>query len=153
VGETRTRITEGAISSDIAVVPIDFLGQGALLEPKDTKLHDAVLAYAWKELADGKKLDLTRFAKSWAGLKGGEVFGICGYVLRPDIPLIRATDAEVLRAMANRMNSYFADNGARGNEAFLYIGDDKTEQRCPEWRKVLSEFGAKNAQRFSIEVK
>lgn len=137
----------------ISIIPLDFLGQGALLEPKDRKLHDAAYAYALKELSKGKELDFSKFAKVWVGLKDSEVFGLSGYVLKPDIPLIRATDADVLSALVGRMNSFFSDNGARGQEVFIYIGDEKPEQRCPEWRQVLKDWGAKSAQRFSAEVR
>lgn len=137
----------------IKTIPLDFIGQGALLEPKDRKLHDAAVAYALKELAKGAELDFSKFSKVWIGMKGEEVMGLSGYVLRPDIPLIRATDADVLRALTHRMNDFFSDNGCRGQEAFVYIGDEKPEQRCPEWKQVLKEFGAKSAQRWSVEVK
>lgn len=129
------------------------MGQGALLEPRDPALHDCAVDYCRRELKDGDKINLSKFAKVWVGLKDGEVLGIAGYVLRPDLPLFRATDAEVLRALGHRANDYFADNGARGQEAFIYIGDERPEQRCPEWRKVLKEFGAKSGRRLLIEVK
>lgn len=132
---------------------MDFLGQGALLEPADRTLHDAALDYCWRELAKGKEVDFSKFAKVWVGMKDKQVLGVSGYVLKPDIPLVRATDAGVLRGLCLRMNDYFADQGARGKEAFIYIGDEKPEQRCPEWKQVLKEFGATNAQRFSVEVR
>jgi hypothetical protein len=137
----------------ISVVPLDFLGQGALIEPKHPKLHDAAMSYCLRELAKGKDVDFSKLNKVWVGLKDEEVFGVCGYVMRADIPLIRATDTEVLRAMVKRMNSFFSDSGIRGQDVFIYIGDEKPEQRCPAWKDVLKEFGAKSAQRFSAEVK
>jgi hypothetical protein len=137
----------------IAVLPLDFLGQGALLEPVDRKLHDLAVNYAMRELAKGKDLNFANFSKVWVGLRDDEVFGVSGYVLKPDVPLLRATDADVLRALCHRMNDFFADNGARGKEAFIYIGDEKPEARCPEWKAVLKEFSAKSAQRWAIEVK
>jgi hypothetical protein len=137
----------------ISVVPIDFLGQGALLEPKDHKLHDAALEYCWRELAKGREVDFSKFAKVWAGVKDEQVFGVAGYVLRPDVPLFRATDCEVLRAMGKRLNDFFSDNGWRGLEAFLHIGNEQPSQRCPNWRQALVEFGAKSARRVSVEVK
>lgn len=136
----------------IRILPLDFMGQGALLEPVDRQLHDAAIDYCNRELVS-RDINLAKFSKVWVGLKDGEVFGVSGYVLRPDVPLLRVTDGEVLRAMARRINDYFADNGARGTDAFLYIGNEKPEQRCPEWRAVLKEFGAKASQRFLIEVK
>jgi hypothetical protein len=137
----------------IRIVPLDFLGQGALLEPADPKLHDAAIDFANRELAAAKDLNLTKFAKVWVGLKDEKVFGLSGYVLKPDVPLLRATDADVLRAMCHRMNDYFADQGALGKEAFIYIGNEKEDQRCPQWRAVLREFNAERARRFSVEVR
>lgn len=137
----------------IQILPLDLIGQGALLQPKDEKLHDAAVDFCFRELADGKTVDLSKFSKVWVGMRDGVVRGIAGYVLKPDVPLLRVTDAEVLRAMGMRLNNFFADNGCRGQEAFLYIGNEKPEQRCPEWRQVLCEFGAKSARRFAIEVK
>ena len=137
----------------IQVIPIDFLGQGALIEPKHPKLHDAAVSYCLKELAKGKEVDFSRLNKVWVGVKDEKVMGVCGYVMKPDVPLFRATDVDVLRAMAQRMNSFFADNGARGQEALIYIGDEKPEQRCPAWKTVLKEFSATSAQRWAIEVK
>ena len=135
------------------MIALDFLGQGALLEPADRKLHDAAMEFAWRELADGETLNFTKFAKVWVGLKDKQVFGLAGYVLRPDVPLLRATDVDVLRALCQRMNSFFADNGARGQQALIYIGNEKEEQRCPQWREMLREFKAEKARRFMIEVK
>jgi hypothetical protein len=109
--------------------------------------------YCLRELAKGREVNFAKFSKVWVGLKGQEVFGVTGYVLRPDVPLFRATDCEVLRALGNRLNNYFADNGARGQEAFLYIGNEQPSQRCPEWRRMLLEFGAKSARRVAIEVR
>lgn len=137
----------------ISVVPLDFLGQGALLEPKHPKLHDAAVSYCLRELAKGKDVDFSKFNKVWVGLKDDEVFGVSGYVMRADIPLIRATDVDVLRALAQRMNGFFSDSGIRGQEIFMYIGDERPEQRCPAWKEMLKEFGAKSARRFEFEVK
>lgn len=135
----------------IEIQPIDFLGQGALLEPVDKVLHDKAVEYAARELQD--PVNFIKLAKVWVGLKDGQVKGVCGYVLRPDIPLFRATDFEVLRAMGQRMNAFFSDNGWRGYPAFLYMGNEPEEQRCPQWRQALKEFRAQSAHRFMIEVK
>ena len=137
----------------IEVIPIDFLGQGAMLEPKDVKLHDAAVEFALRNLRDGDKLNFATFAKVWVGLKDGEVKGLAGYVLRPDVPLFRATDCEVLRALGHRLNEFFADNGCRKQEAFVLVGNEPEAERCPAWRQVLKEFGARSARRVAIEVR
>jgi len=137
----------------VVVLPIDFVGQGALLEPADRELHDLAVDYARRELKDGDRLNLTQFAKAWVGLKDGVPFGLMGYVLKADVPLFRATDVDVLRAMGGRLNSFFADNGARGREILLYIGNEPEAQRCPGWRDAIREFGGKSGRRILFEVK
>lgn len=136
----------------IKVLPLDFIVSGALAEPVDRPLHDLAVEYCARELKGGT-VDFSKFSKIWVGLNDDNVLGIAGYVLRPDVPLLRATDSLVLRAMGRRLNDYFADNGAIGKEAFLYVGNEPRESRCPEWRDVLKEFGAKSARRVVIEVK
>lgn len=135
----------------IEVTPIDFLGQGALLEPVDRKVHDAAVEFCKKNLAD--EVNFTKLAKVWVGIKDGEIQGICGYVLRPDIPLFRSLDYEVTAVMRKRMNDFFCDNGWRGNQVFIYIGNEAPEARCPDWRQSLKDCEAKSARRLLIEVK
>lgn len=135
----------------IEIRPLDFMGNGALLEPVDRELHDAAVNYCSRELRE--EVNLSKLSKVWIGLRDGEVFGVSGYVLRPDVPLFRATDAEVLRALGRRMSSFFADQGAYGQQVFLYIGNEKPEQRCPEWRAALKEFGAQSGRRVIFEVR
>lgn len=137
----------------IRILPLDFMGQGALLEPRDVKLHDATVDFCNRELAEGKNLNLAQFSKVWVGLQDDEVKGVIGYVLRPDIPLLRATDPEVLRALGWRINGFFSDQGARGQEVFLYIGNERPEQRCMDWRSALKEFHPKSGRRVLIEVR
>lgn len=139
----------------IEVLPIDFLGQGALLEPVDRKLHDKAIEFARKELQGGDQLNLTRFAKSWVAVKDGEVAGLMCYVLRPDIPVIRAIDESALSLMAERLQSFFADQGWRGGEVFVHLSRaERPEQRCAGWKQVLiTEQKAEAADRFVIKVR
>lgn len=137
----------------IEIIPIDFLGQGAMLEPADRALHDEAMDFARRELKDWEKLALAQFNRCWLGRKDGEAKGLMGYGLKPDVPLFRATDFEVLQAMGQRLNGYFADNGARGREVLLYIGNEPKEARCPEWRQAIKDFGGQSARRIVFEVK
>jgi hypothetical protein len=137
----------------IEIIPIDFQGQGALLEPVDKPLHDLAVGYALAELKDGARLNLSQFNKVWVGLKDGKPHGLMGYGVKLDVPLFRATDAEVLKAMGQRLTGFFADSGARGKEVFLYIGNEQPEQRCPEWRRAIKDFGGVSARRILFEVK
>src|SRR5215472_1740233 len=131
------------------------MGQGALLEPKDQKLHDMAVEFARKELQNGDQLNLTQFAKCWVALKDGKAVGLMGYVLRPDIPVIRAIDEDALSQMAGRLQSFFADNGWRGGEVFVHIAKrELPEQRCAGWKQVLiTEQDAHSADRFVIKVR
>jgi hypothetical protein len=138
----------------IVVLPIDFLGQGALLEPADQKLHDMAVEYVSRELEHGKDLNLSKFNKVWVGMKDGDIVGVSGFVYKLDIPVLRATDAETLRFLAQRMNDYFADNGCRNHEVLIHISKrERPEQRCPEWAEVMKEWGAQSADRFSFKVR
>lgn len=137
----------------ISIRPIDFLGQGALLEPAHPEIHDAAYEFIRHNLRDWEKVDFSKFAKVWVGYRDDEVKGVMGYVLRPDVPLMRVIDPDVLRAMSRRFNDFLADNGWRNGETFIYIGNESPEQRCPEWRQVLKEFGARSGRRVLVEVK
>lgn len=135
----------------IEIIPLDFLGQGALLQPKHADIHDKAIEYCRRELRDD--VNLATFSKVWIGFNNGTVFGVGGYVLRPDVPLFRFTDPDVGRALGKRLNDFFADQGWRGYQALLHIGNESAEQRCPEWRKVLKEFGAESGRRVSIPIR
>jgi hypothetical protein len=141
------------------IVPIDFMGQGALLQPVDQELHDLALDYSRRELQDGASINLAKYAKTWVAVQTvdgfREVKGIMATVLRPDIPIIRATDEAALSMMAERLQSYFADNGWRGGEVFVHISKAQTpEQYCKGWRQVLiTEQKAESADRFTIKVR
>lgn len=101
-----------------------------------------------------EEVNLSKFSKVWVAVGDkGEILGVSGYVAKLDVPLCRAIDAAALRLLGARMNDFFADNGALGSEVFMHIGNEKPEQRCPEWRKVLKEFGARSARRVAFTVR
>ncbi len=147
--------------SKIAILPIDFLGQGALLEPADQKLHDMAVDYCARELQGGQDLNLAKFAKVWVvvemeGTEYKAIHGIAGWVWRIDIPVFRVTGKDVDRttmALTARLRSHFQDNGARGSEVFLHISSkERPEQRCEKWKESLAAVGAVPADRFSVKV-
>lgn len=141
----------------IHILPLDFLGQGALLTPADPKLHQMAVDYCKRELTE--EVNLSHLAKVWVAVEmaGGEykeVHGVFGYVLKPDVPLCRATKVEALRKLAQRYNDFLADNGALGKETFIHISrNEKPEQKCEGWKEVLHEWGAKLADRVSVKVR
>lgn len=145
----------------VEVIPIDFLGQGALLEPADQKLHDLAVEYCRRELQDGDTLNLAKFTKCWVVVEVengeyGSVVGISGFVWRLDIPVFRVSGENAVRAtqkLTSRLRNYFQDIGARGQEAFLHISSkEKPEQRCQKWDESLTAVGAVPADRFSVKI-
>lgn len=136
----------------IRIVPLDFLGQGAMLTPKDPDLHDKVIDFCQRELAE--EINLTDLSKVWVAIDGEEVKGVMGYCLVPDVPVMRATSEESLRAMADRYNAFLADNGALGKHTFIHVSrGEKPECRCPGFGKVLAQWGAKLADRVMVKVR
>lgn len=145
----------------IEIIPIDFLGQGALLEPADAKLHDMAVEYAARELQNGRDLNLAKFSKVWVavameGEAYTEILGLSGFVSRLDIPVFRVSGVHAVRTtkmLIDRIRAYFADNGARGQEALIHISSqERPEQRCERWQESLAAVGAVPADRFSVKV-
>ena len=145
----------------IEVYPLDFQGQGALLEPVDRKLHDLAVEYCARELEGGDQLNLARFAKVWVAveIENGEyqaVHGITGYMMRIDLPVFRVSGVNAVRAtkmLADRLHAYFQDQGARGHELFIHISSkERPEQRCTRWQESLAAEGAVPADRLAIKI-
>ena len=143
----------------ISVLPLDFLGQGALLEPADRKLHDMAVDYCAREIVGGSELNLAKFNKVWVavemeGEKYLEIHGLTGWVNRVDIPVLRATKEEALHLLAERINSFCADNGCRGQQIFIHVAKrEKPEQRCPAWKETLAAWEAESADRVLVKVR
>lgn len=136
----------------IRIVPLDFLGQGAMITPADPELHDKVIDFCRRELAE--EVNLTHMSKVWIALDGEEVKGVMGYCLVPDVPVMRATSEDALRKMADRYNDFLADNGCLGKHTFIHVArGEKPECRCPGFAKVLSQWGAKLADRVMVKVR
>lgn len=140
----------------IEIIPLDFLGQGALLEPADQKLHDLAVEYCARELEGGADLNLARFNKVWIALEDGEVVGITGFVWRIDLPIFRVSGERAARAtklLTDRVRAYFQDQGCRGQELFLHISSKETpEQRCAKWEESLAAAPAVPADRYSVKI-
>ena len=135
------------------------MGQGALLEPADVRLHDMAVDYCAHNLAN--EVNLSKFNKVWVAvsMRGEEyleIIGITGWVWKPDVPMFRVTGKHAVKAtklMEQRLQAFFEDNGARGGEVFLHISSKETpEQRCPKWQESLKAAGAVPADRFSVKI-
>ena len=148
------------------VIPIDFMGQAPLYEPKDRKLHDAAVQYCKENLAD--QLDFVRLNKVWVAIEepafddkgmfvSGTISGITGYVLKPDIPLFRVTGANASRAtkmLTDRLHDHFGDQGLRGSEVFVHVSSKESpDQKCAAWQDGLKATDAKLADRYSVIVR
>lgn len=145
----------------IEVIPLDFIGQGALLEPADPKLHDMAVEYCARELEGGDQLNLAKFQKCWVAVvmendQYQEIVGITGYVMRIDLPVFRVSGANAVRAtkmLTDRLHAFFQDQGARGHELFIHISSkERPEQRCAKWQESLASQKATPADRLAIKI-
>jgi hypothetical protein len=146
----------------MGVVPIDFrrADSGALV-PVDAQLFALVTEYCQFELSE--QPDLDKLVKTWAVVEFDEdrlvaVHGVAAYAGNvPDVPLFRVTGDNAKRAtqmLYDRMNGFFADNGLRGKQVFLFLNEKETpEQRCPAYEESLKEVGAVPAQRLAVTVR
>jgi len=145
----------------LSVVPIDFVRCAEGSKPADQNLFDMVIAYCKENLREQPKL--TDLAKTWAVVEfdGDSIVAVHGVAAYggnvPDIPVFRVTGENAKRAtqmLYDRMNGFFADNGMRGKQVFLYISDkEKPEQRCPAWEESIKDVGAIPAERFAVAVR
>jgi hypothetical protein len=145
----------------IEVIPLDFIGQGALLEPADPKLHDMAVDYCRRELQDGDKINLSKFQKVWVAVvmeegEFREIVGVTAYQLRIDLPVFRVNGPNAVRAtkmLTDRLHAFFQDQGARGHDLFIHISSKETpEQRCANWTESLASQDARPADRFLIKI-
>jgi hypothetical protein len=142
----------------IKIFPLDFLGQGALLQPKDSWLHDLAVDFCAREVAT--EVDLSKFAKVFiaaeidASEKPMNIEGVTGYVVRPDIALYRAVTDRATAKLHHRWHTFFADNGILGQEVFIHLSNkDTPEQRCASWDEQLKAAQATPADRYLVKVR
>lgn len=142
----------------IEVRPLDFeMREGfTMSQPRDMELFGKAEDYCRRQLA--APLDLRRLGKAWVVLDdNGDVIGVSGFVLKADIPVFRVTGENARRAtkaLYDRMNAFFADQGMTGQEVFLHISSKETpEQRCAEWQDSLQSVNAIPADRFALIVR
>ena len=145
----------------MAIVPLDFRESENGIVPVDSHLFTLVTEYCKTALAEQPKLDQLR--KTWAVVEfDGEqmvaIHGIAAYAGNvPDVPLFRVTGEKAQRAtkmLYDRLNGFFADQGMRGRQVFLYLNEKETEeQRCPQWSESLKDVGAIPAMRLAVTVR
>lgn len=145
----------------MGVVPLDFRESLNGLVPVDAHLYGLVVEYCKTALAEQPKIDELR--KTWAVVEheGEKIVSVTGLAAWggdvPDIPIFRVTGENAKRGtkmLQERINSFFADRGARGRQVFIYISEKETpEQRCEAWESSLEDVGAVPAQRFAVTVR
>jgi hypothetical protein len=141
----------------IKIFPLDFLGQGALLQPKDGRLHDLAIDFCAKQLTE--EVNLSQFGKVFIAAETDNgtpvaVEGITGYAMRPDISLFRAISARATAKLHHRWHTFFADNGILGSDVFIHLSNKETpEQRCANWNNELMAALAIPADRFLVKVR
>lgn len=144
----------------ITVVPIDWLGQGACLQPKNQKLHDLTVDYVTRELTNGSEVVLTDLNKVFVAIETDRhdqptmVHGVTGLVTRVDIPLFRTTHVEATARLRQRLHSYLADMGYLGQEVFIHLSSKETsEQRCPGFDVEVATAKLVKADRYLVKVR
>jgi hypothetical protein len=145
----------------MGVVPIDFRNSSNGIVPVDGHLYTLVVEYCKTALAEQPKID--ELNKTWAVVEyeGEKIVSVTGLAAWggdvPDLPIFRVTGENAKRAtkmLYDRINSFFADRGARGRQVFLYISDkEMPEQRCEAWESSLEDVGAVPAQRFAVTIR
>ncbi len=118
----------------------------------DQELHRAAVKFCSEQLAG--PFDPRLLQKLWVAREAGKILGVTGVQSRWDIPVFRAIDKRAGFQMATRLNAFFADNGLRGHDVFLFLsGSECPEQRCPNRDEVLDRWKAQPAERYLISVR
>lgn len=144
----------------VKVLPLDFLGQGACLQPKDQALHDLVVEYCCQQLVGGDQLNLSLLSKVFVAVELDEldrpvkVHGLAGIQQKPDIPVFRATCAAATAKLHQRCHSYLADCGFLGQEVFIHLSSkERPDQRCEGFEQEVEAARLVPADRYLVVVR
>lgn len=149
-------------AKDLRVVPLYFMGQGALIEPHPVckEIFNLAALYCKENLAE--PVNLSSFLKCWVAVefeddKPVAVHGVTGIVNTPDVPLFRVTGEHAKVAtvkLKERIEEYCADQGYRGSEVLVYLNPaDSGEQLCPNAYGSMEAFKATPANRWAVKVR
>lgn len=140
------------------VLPLIFNRAGGYAMARDPELHRLAVDFAQKNLA--AMPNYSEYERVWLSVdvdareKPLVVHGALGYIMRPDITLCRFLDPKAVVGLYNRANSHFSDQGAVGNEVFVYINPDEApEQKCPQQEETLKALLAKPAHRWAVTIR
>jgi hypothetical protein len=99
--------------------------QVTVWDGSDQELHEAAVKFCSEHLAGA--LDPRLLQKFWVAREAGKILGVTGIQSRWDIPVFRAIDKRAGFQMATRLNAFFADNGLRTQEVFLFLSDSEVK--------------------------
>jgi hypothetical protein len=134
------------------IIPWDLQWRGNILFPVDEKVHAAATEFCRDHLA--ASFDPRGHAKIWVARENDSVVGVAGIKSCWDIPVFRSISEKASFRLADRVNSYFADQGFRGQGVFLYLSQSESpEQMCPHREAILSKVDAKPAERYVVTCK
>jgi hypothetical protein len=120
--------------------------------PWDNDVHERATIFCRDFL--GEALDRSLLRQGWVASDGKRIVGVTGIQSRYDIPIFRSIDPRATFKMADRMNSYFADAGFRGQNVLLFLSQsERPEQQCPARERILEAIGAKPAERYVFTVR
>jgi hypothetical protein len=141
------------------VFPIELMGSGGYLQPKDPFLYELTEQFCERYLI-APRPDLTDLNRVWVCAEVDEegtpteVIGICGIQPRWDIPVFRVLKSRATKMLRDRMNGWFADNGIRGHEIFIFVSDNPDPTtKCPYADQALQAFKARPAERYAITIR
>jgi hypothetical protein len=143
----------------LQIVPLEFRrdSQGHPVW-KDERLYLMLEEFTANHLVD--KPEYSDYARVWLAVEVDDneqplsVQGVIGYVLQPDITLIRATNPGALIRLTSRISSFFSDNGAHGYPVLVYINpDENPKQKCPNVEETLQAWNAVPANRWQVRVR
>lgn len=141
------------------VVPVDFRKQGEDVIPADPDLFSRVMEYCrtnLSELPNLKHYTKTIATVEYEGDKIIEVHGVSFMRPVPDIAGFRVSGPKAKQAtvmMHDRWQSYFADNGWRHDEVFIWIDiDEEVERQCENRQGSIGAFNLRPAKRMLVKV-
>ncbi len=120
--------------------------------PWDNETHEPAARFCRDIL--GAEFDRSLLQQAWLAREGERVLGVAAIQARWDIPVFRSIDPKATFKMAERMNSYFADRGVRGQDVFLFLSQSESpEQQCPARDRILEKMAARPAGRYVMTVR
>jgi hypothetical protein len=140
-------------------VVLDWKGAGALIEPLEHCKDEFDLAVKFLKDNMTHEYFLNHYSRAWVvceyeNEKPVKVFAVAGIVSRPDIPLFRFAGErgpEAADLLYRRINSYLADQGYRGQQAFVFVSESCPEEKmCPDYKSILKLIGAEPSERWVV---